>query len=448
MSKNSNIETKILKDSKVNMQKEYIHTLEMSVVLLQKEIENLRAQLNLKENKESQPIHLKTNTDYSKLVTKFNNCKSNEELLEVVFNKIGKSYSLLEINLYFYNYQKTIEPISINTGYSTLNNLVMRFEEQGILDWVSNEKIVSIIHNLDDEFENTPTFIVLVPILAKENVIGFLIGRTSKDKDLFNETELNELSLIAEYAAYATDNLRGKVEIEKMNHKLSGLSHQMLETSRMATIGELTTSISKEFENPLKIIKGNLDLIDKGVGNQTRRLDIIKEQIEKMMQVQSKILSISTVDFEEIEEKLNICTVIDNILMISESQFVEEDIKVIKNYSNKNFEILFVKSQFEQVVLNLLFNSKERFVDGGEITISVFDHRKNSLIFSITDNSIGYSDDELNNIFEPDFSTNFGNKAGLGLYLAKSIVTKYKGKINVVSDLNKGTTYRIILPKI
>ena len=121
---------------------------------------------------------------------------------------------------------------------------------------------------------------------------------------------------------------------------------------------------------------------------------------------------------------------------------------LIKNYSNKNFEILFVKSQFEQVVLNLLFNSKERFVDGGEITISVFDHRKNSLIFSITDNSIGYSDEELNNIFEPDFSTNFGNKAGLGLYLAKSIVTKYKGKINVVSDLNKGTTYRIILPKI
>lgn len=447
MSKKQNITNKILKDSKENMQKEYIQTLELSVNLLQNEINNLRAQLNQTPDLENTLPKIKAKSNYSTFVTELNNCKSNEELLEVVYNRIESFYNLFEINLYFYNSNKVIEPVTEKINYSTLNNLVRRFEEQGILDWVADGKEVSIIHNLDDAFDNTPTFIILVPIISQGNVIGFFIGRTSKDKNSFNDTELNDLSLIAEYSAYAIDNLRGKEEIEKMNNKLYGLSEQMLETSRMATIGELTSSIAKEFENPLKIIIGNLDLIDKGVGNTKRRFQIIRDQVNKMTQVQSRILTISSVDIEEVEEKLNICTIIDDILLISESQFIEDDIKIIKNYSNTDFKIFFVKSQIEQVVLNLLFNSKERLIDGGEITISVFEHRKNTLVFSLTDNSIGYTEDELKDIFEPDFATKFGNKAGLGLYLAKSIISKNKGKINVISDANKGTTYRIILPK-
>ncbi len=448
MSKKQNITNNLLKSTNENMQKEYIQTLELSVNLLQNEIENLRIQLSQKQDFDKNLPKIITKSNYSEFVTELNNCKSNEKLLEVVYKRIGNFYSLFEINLYFYNSNKIIEPITEKINYSTLNNLVRRFEEQGILDWVSDGKVVTIIHNLDDAFESTPTFVILVPIISQSNVVGFFIGRTSRDKNSFSEAELNDLSLIAEYSAYAIDNLRGKEEIVKMNHKLYGLSEQMLETSRMATIGELTTSIAKEFENPLKIIKGNLDLIDKGVGNQKRRLQIIKEQVEKMSQVQGRILTISTVNFEEIAEKLNICTIIDSILLLSESQFVEDDIKIIKNYSNTDFEIFFVKSQFEQVVLNLLFNSKERLIDGGEITLSVLEHRKNTLVFSLTDNSVGYTDDELNDIFEPNFATKYGNKAGLGLYLAKSIVVKNKGKVNVVSDINKGTTYRIILPKL
>jgi signal transduction histidine kinase len=423
---------------------EYTKSLEIFVNFLQKEIENLRNQLKLTQEKENKSS---SNTNYNAIAQVFNEAKSNKELLDTLFKKIHKHYSILELNIYFFDNNHFLIPIIENDTNVALNSQVKRLEEQGIIDFIAEKGDINIIHNLDDAFKNITTYLILVPITIQATAIGFFISRTTKTQSEFTPQELKDLSVVAEYAAFAIDNLRSKEEIASINKKLIGMNSQILETSKLVTLGELATSISMEFDNPLKIIKSNIDFIERGLGNSKRRIDIIKEQTDKLISLNGKLSQLVS-DFNE-EKSLNIeiKSLIDELLHLSETQMQESDIKIIKNYEESDFIVVTKKSIIEQIFLNVLQFAKESFGDdSGKIEIGIYKHKAKFVSIVIVDDSIGLDENEQKTILEPIFIKSGKRKTGIGLYLANEYIKELNGKFSIISELGKGTTYKVILP--
>ena len=270
-------------------------------------------------------------------------------------------------------------------------------------------------------------------------------AKTYRDSNSFNKQTFNELSSVIEYAATAIDNLRSSDEIIRMNSRLSALNQQMLQSSKFATIGELAGAFAWEIDTPLQIIKANLQLLHSGVGDSQRRLQIITEQVGKITEVNKRLSNLALSPPSELSPSpFKLCSLIDEVLLFSGSHLQRDDIKVEKVYENTNIQILGFKHQIELVLLNLLLYARNTMPEGGLITIGVFNFNKNKVLVSIADNGNGINENEIEHLFEPTVqsSKNFGFNSGL--FFIKNIIQQHKANFSVVSEVGKGTTYKII----
>ena len=226
------------------------------------------------------------------------------------------------------------------------------------------------------------------------------------------------------------------------------LNRQMFHSSRLASIGELAGTIAVEIDTPLKIIKGHLQLLKSGVGEAERRYEIINRQIELVDKIIKRLSSISKFSVNDISPSFIILeNLIDDVILFTNSQLQRDNIKVEKDYENSGVSVLGTKTQLEQVILGLLLNARDMMPEGGKITINIFKNKNNSVNITISDNGIGISENELQDIFEPYYSDKTGiNSLGTNLYLVKNIIEQNKGILSVTSEVGKGTTYKITLP--
>jgi two-component system NtrC family sensor kinase len=119
--------------------------------------------------------------------------------------------------------------------------------------------------------------------------------------------------------------------------------------------------------------------------------------------------------------------------------------EVIKEYGDIP-QIECLPQQLNQVFMNLLINAAQAITTHGQIRIRTYQEGKN-VIIEISDTGVGIPKEMIPRIFEPFFTTKeVGQGTGLGLSVAYGIVQKHNGKIEVESEANKGTTFRVILP--
>ncbi|MCK4427642.1 MAG: GHKL domain-containing protein, partial [candidate division Zixibacteria bacterium] len=99
-----------------------------------------------------------------------------------------------------------------------------------------------------------------------------------------------------------------------------------------------------------------------------------------------------------------------------------------------------------QVFMNLLVNAAQAITTHGRIKIKTYQEGKN-IIIEISDTGVGIAEENIPRIFEPFFTTKeVGQGTGLGLSVAYGIIQRHNGRIEVESEVNKGTTFRVILP--
>ena len=103
--------------------------------------------------------------------------------------------------------------------------------------------------------------------------------------------------------------------------------------------------------------------------------------------------------------------------------------------------------RFQQMMMNLIFNSIEALPDGGKIQIHAGRQRENRILITVEDNGKGMDAGAVRKIFTPYFSTkNQAGNSGLGLFVVRRIVDDYRGRIRVDSEPGKGTRFRICFP--
>lgn len=232
-----------------------------------------------------------------------------------------------------------------------------------------------------------------------------------------------------------------------MNKRLGQLNKQMLQSSKLASIGELAGSVAHEVNNPLQILLAHLQLLESGVGSSERRIEIIKQQVYRISDITRRLLDFARNAPSETQlERVEVNFVINEVLFFINSQLNRDGIQIYTECEEPSPAISATKTQIEQVLLNLMLNARDAMPDGGTITITSYTE-KNRAFITIADTGIGIPEDQIASIFEPFYSTKpQGKGTGLGLSIVKTITAQFRGEIMVSSQDGKGTTFKLAFP--
>lgn len=251
------------------------------------------------------------------------------------------------------------------------------------------------------------------------------------------------------YEIQAQHALQLQEKVEERTRELQSTQRMLIRSEKLASVGRLAASIAHEINNPLMPIKIILDdmLEDVRAGMKVdpNAIDKTLESVERIRRVVEKLLEFtgkSPMKHQD-AQKLDVNRIIQNVADLVRKTF-EQDGKVLTLDLEPLPVIYGDKDGLEQVFLNLALNACEAMEKGGKLHIRSWVENDNEVI-TFTDNGSGIPADIIDNIFEPFMSTKEDGN-GLGLFVSYGTIQNHKGFIEVVSEVNKGTTFTVTLP--
>ncbi|MGH7886119.1 MAG: PAS domain-containing sensor histidine kinase, partial [Thermodesulfobacteriota bacterium] len=231
------------------------------------------------------------------------------------------------------------------------------------------------------------------------------------------------------------------------------LEQQLLQSAKLAAVGELISGVTHEVNNPLAVVLGYSEmLIQEYKDNEelSKIIKIIYSESERARKVIHNLLSFARQHKPE-KEVVKISEIIDNTISLTEYDLRKQKIEVVKNYNNTVPSILADPNQLQQVFLNLIINAQHAISehkDSGKITITVNTASTSKHIeICIEDDGAGIPKKIMEKIFDPFFTTkSVGKGTGLGLSVSFGIINRHSGEIKVESEEGIGTKFFIKLP--
>lgn len=402
----------------------------------------------------------------------------------------------------------------------------------GIIGWVAKHKEPLLLKdNLshDSRFQNlvrreensNPTSSMCWPLLTNGKLVGVISVNRSPDQAPFSDHDFSGAGLIISLVSLMVDNARlsltqkrrlvelyeannileeQKIKIEKehserisieqsaatelrrekdeqisLNKQLKAAQAQLLQSEKMASIGQLAAGVAHEINNPVGYINSNISTLETYLRDLMRLIDaydheeskeavtkikkeidldylkkdldaLLKESQEGISRVKKIVQDLK--DFSHVDESkwqwADLHQGIDSTLNIVNNE-IKYKAEVIKEYGEiPQFECII--SQINQVVMNLLVNAAHAIEEHGTITVRT-GTENDGIWFEIEDSGSGMSEKSMGRIFDPFYTTKpVGSGTGLGLSLSYGIIQKHNGSIDVQSELGKGTKFHIWLP--
>lgn len=260
------------------------------------------------------------------------------------------------------------------------------------------------------------------------------------------------------------DNDRDEYLLQLMDiSQQKRLEQQFIQSQKMQAVGQLAGGIAHDFNNLLTAMIGFCDLLlQRYMPNDPSYLDIsqIKQNANRAANLVRQLLAFS----RQQTLQPRIVHITDALAELSSllRRLIGAKIELEVIHGRDIWPVKVDVSQFEQVIINLAVNSRDAMVEGGKLTIKTSNlsnlksvqvgHETmpigDFVIIEVADTGTGIADENLEHIFEPFFSTKeVGAGTGLGLSTVYGIVKQTGGFIFVESEMNKGTTFKICLPR-
>jgi two-component system NtrC family sensor kinase len=229
----------------------------------------------------------------------------------------------------------------------------------------------------------------------------------------------------------------------------------LFDSEKLAATGRLAASIAHELNNPLEAIQNSLYVLLERVpeGSPDRSfLDIARKETARMSRILREMLGFYKPQLEMGLTHVN--ALIDEAEALLAKRLRERGVKLDKRLDPQLPVIRASSDQLKQVVLNLLLNAADAMPQGGTVTVSttVIGGAKiglpsgRSVQLQVRDTGVGISEEHLQRVFEPFFSTKGAKGSGLGLWVSSGIVQAHGGSLQVRSVESRGTVFTIVLP--
>ena len=317
--------------------------------------------------------------------------------------------------------------------------------------------------------------LIYLPLKAKERMFG-VVTVQSFQKNAYSDYHLYMLRTIALYAAIALENAESYKKLNQTVDSLRRTQSQLIQSEKMASLGELTAGIAHEIQNPLNFVNNfsevNVELIEEVKEQLTcgdwqsvnETFEAIKQNAEKIRLHGKRADSIVKGMLQHsqtstgVKEAIDINALTDEYLRLAYHGLRAKD-KSFNAITETKFDnsierINVVPQDIGRVLLNLINNAyytvnekKKLKQNGYEPTVSVTTVQDNGTVrIKVKDNGNGIPQKILDKIFQPFFTTKpTGQGTGLGLSLAYDIVKAHGGEIKVETKEHEGTEFTMVL---
>jgi len=324
-----------------------------------------------------------------------------------------------------------------------------------------NSKTISVSRCLKEYIEATPfsesALRIAVPIYHLNKLLGVVVVLSRQKKELNDEIDILESisaqlgNAIIQAELYEKD-LRTVAELQAALKELKDTQLQLIQSEKMASLGQLVAGVAHEINTPIASIKSNNEILKKLIArlNDDKLISLFKD--------------INDIDAEAIKRINHMVTSLKKFVRLDEAQLQEADInkeldvtlellrhetknriEIIKNYGNIPLVNCY-PNLLNQVFMNMLVNACQAIENSGTITITT-DFIENNLVVKIKDTGKGIKKENIEKIFTAGFTTKgVGVGTGLGLAISGKIISKHNGKISVNSKDGVGTEFIITIP--
>jgi len=269
-------------------------------------------------------------------------------------------------------------------------------------------------------------------------------GNLDIQVDVKSKDEVGELA--------GTFNLMAAALRERDEKLKEFATKRIMESERLALIGQLAAGVAHEINNPLQGILAYSCLLveDMSPDDQNRGfIEKIAKQATRCKEIVRGLLDFSRQTRPEMMQcQMNLVVLASLALMERQSLF--HNIEIVKNIQADLPGTMLDASQMQQVLMNIIINASEAMGGKGKLSVATrTDSAKKFIEVEIADTGVGISGENLERIFDPFFTTKkVGHGTGLGLAISYGIVKRHNGSIEVRSEVGKGTTFTVRLPII
>ena len=252
----------------------------------------------------------------------------------------------------------------------------------------------------------------------------------------------------AEAARLYDETLLRNKELAEINARLQTAQAQLIQSEKLASVGQLTAGIVHDVKNPLAVIKGLAEELSEEFSidpSMKDQLATIRESATKASTIVTDLLKFARQSTPELERR-DLRETVEASLRLTEYLARKGKVEVKVDMPPSPVLIWYDAQQIEQVLINLIGNAIQAMKNGGTARINLSE-AENSIALSVQDNGVGIPEKNLKRIFDPFFTTKpEGEGTGLGLSVSFGIITRHRGQISVDSKPGLGTTFTILLP--
>lgn len=242
--------------------------------------------------------------------------------------------------------------------------------------------------------------------------------------------------------------------LEKANNDLKAAQNEIIRSEKLASVGRLAAGIAHEIGNPIGIILGYIDLIQKGGLSEEEEKDFLvrtESEITRINVIIRQLLDFSRRSTEQIENCSVHDLIFDTVEMLKPQSRMKE-LEIALDLNAERDTVLADKNQLKQVFLNILINSIDALEEDGHFhekshIMVKSDNENGFVVINFIDNGPGTPTDDLDRIFDPFFTTKEpGRGTGLGLSVCYRIIETLEGTIKAESAPGEGMVIHIELP--
>lgn len=416
------------------------------------------------ENDELQKIRQQAQSQAFKiaLINKVSNIIRESMDISMILNSALKELAMMFgcFKAYYASYKNETFTIKEMYGENNSNskNSEISFDEHVMNKLKSNN--ISISYSLKEHLNAEPfknsVLRIIVPVYHLQKMIGVLILLSYQKRELNEEIEIldavsSQLGNAIIRAELYQKNAKNVKDLKAALEELKETQLQLINSEKMASLGQLVAGVAHEINTPVASIKSNNEILTKLISKIEQ--DDLKEMFNE----------INAIDKEAIQRISNIVVSLKKFVRLDEAELQEADInkeidltldlirhelknkiEIEKNYGQIP-PIKCYPNMLNQVFTNILVNACQAITEHGKIIITT-EYIDGNLVVHFKDNGSGIPAESLNKIFTAGYTTKgVGVGTGLGLAISQKIIDKHNGKIQVYSQIGVGTEFVITI---
>jgi signal transduction histidine kinase len=293
----------------------------------------------------------------------------------------------------------------------------------------------------------TEKFDGAIPIMQKDESPNNEIGRLSQSLNhMLRQLDANERKL--------KENISS---LEAANQEIERTQDEMVESEKMASVGRLATGVAHEIGNPLGIILGYIQLLQRGDLTLLEQKDFLvrmESEISRIHRIIRDLLDFSRPSAAR-QHDTNANEILEEVLTILSPQPLFEKVQVRRLLEAETVIVKVAQDSLKQVFLNIIMNAADAMADergcAGDSSESILTlksfNEEGFLIIRFSDTGCGMRRDDIKRIFDPFFTTKApGKGTGLGLSICYTIMDQAGGRIRAESEPGGGTTLILEMP--